>query len=139
MKRTVIIVLVTIAFLVLSGALIGLFLFNKQHNDLKDLKPHFIISAADLQKEFESDETSATSKFSGKIIEVTGIVQIINKGEENTWSIVLKTENDFSSVICTFSPGNEPVNFSPGSEATVRGECSGYLMDVLLNNCVPVK
>ena len=40
-----------------------------------------------------------------------------------------------SSVICTFPKLTDPSKFKTGEEITLRGECSGFLMDVLLNNC----
>ncbi|MCX6330212.1 MAG: hypothetical protein NTZ85_11975 [Bacteroidia bacterium] len=136
MKPSVKISLFVVFFLALSGILIALYLFNMQHKDLQKVKPDFIISAVDLQKAFEENETSAASTYVNKVLEVTGTIESVKTGENNVLSIVLKTGSDLSTVICTFPPETDPAKFTSGKQITVRGECSGFLMDVLLNNCV---
>lgn len=136
MKPSVKISLFVVFFLALAGILIALYLFNMQHKDLQKVKPAFIISAVDLQKAFEENETSAASTYVNKVLEVTGTIASVKKGENNVLSIVLKTGSDLSTVICTFPPETDPAKFTAGNQITVRGECSGFLMDVLLNNCV---
>jgi hypothetical protein len=136
MKPLVKIALFVVFFLALAGILTTLYLYNKQHKDLEKVKPDFVISAVDLQKAFEENETSAASTYTNKVIEVTGTIESVKTGENNVLSIVLKTGNDLSTVICTFTPETDPAKFTPGNQITARGECSGFLMDVLLNNCV---
>jgi hypothetical protein len=136
MKPFVKISLFVVFFLALACILIAIYLFNMQHKNLQKVKPDFVISAVDLQKAFEENETSAASTYVNKVLEVTGIIGSVKTGENNVLSIVLKTGSDLSTVICTFPPGTDPAKFIPGNQITVRGECSGFLMDVLLNNCV---
>ncbi|MCX6333592.1 MAG: hypothetical protein NT092_04720 [Bacteroidia bacterium] len=139
MKLYIKIALWVVFFLALAGILAALYLFNKQHKDLQKTKPDIVISAIDLQKEFESDESGSTAKYVDRIIEVAGTIGSVKSGEENILSVTLKTGSDFSVVICTFPPGTDPSKFIAGNDVSVRGECSGFLMDVLLNNCVVVK
>jgi hypothetical protein len=40
-----------------------------------------------------------------------------------------------SSVICSFQNITDPSKYKTGEEITLRGECSGFLLDVLLKNC----
>lgn len=136
MKTPVKIALFVVFFFALGGILAALYLFNKQHKDLQKVKPDFVISASDLRKAFEENEADASAKYINKVVEVTGIIENFKTGEENVLSIILKTGSDFSSVICTVPSGTYPPHLNPGSEITMRGECSGFLMDVLLNNCV---
>lgn len=136
MKPLIKIALFVVFFIALAGILAGLYMFNKQHDDLNKAKPDYIITAADLQKEFEENESSAASKFTGKILEVSGIISSVKSGEENTISITLKTGSDFSAVICTFPVTADVSKLAEGGQIIIRGECSGFLMDVLLNNCV---
>jgi hypothetical protein len=139
MKTPVKIALAFVSLLILGGILAGLTLFTKKHKDLQKVNPDFVISAVDLQKEFESNESASTAKYVNKIIEVSGTIGSVKSGEENILSVALKTESDFSVVICTFASGADQANFTDGSQVKIRGECSGFLMDVLLNNCVVVK
>lgn len=126
-------------FLGLAGAGIGLYLLKKEHKDLLKVNPDYKITATELQKAFEDNETAATEKYVNSIIEVTGSVESVGTGQNNATNVSLKTGNDLSLIICTFPSEVNSLNISPGSPATVRGECSGYLMDVLLNNCVLIK
>lgn len=117
----------------------GVYLFNKTHADLAYIKPDFKISAAALEKEFEADEASAAAKYINKVIEVTGPVASMAPGDHQNLSISLGTGNPVSAVICTLAKPDDPSKYREGQEITVRGECSGFLMDVLLNNCTVIK
>lgn len=139
MKKPVKIVLISIVVLGVAGLSAGLFLFNKKHSDLNKVKPDFKVEASIIQKEFEENEATATSKYLNKIIEVSGQVQSVKQGDGFASSINLKTGSEMSSVICTFSSSDDISGLAVGRDITVRGECSGFLMDVLLNNCVIVK
>ena len=139
MKPYVKIAMFVVFFIALAGILVALYMFNMQHKDLLKVKPDFVMTAIDLQKEFEDDEIAATSQYVKKIIEVSGTIQSVKPGEDKTLSISLKTGSDLSSVICTFQSVSDPSEFKTGDQITLRGECSGFLMDVLLNNCSVVQ
>lgn len=139
LKPYVKVALFVVFFLALGGILAALWMYNKQHKDLLNVKPDYTVTAVDLQKEFEDAEAAATEKYVNKVIEVTGIIESVKTGEENILSVTLKTGSDFSAVICTFPAGTDHALFSSGNPITLRGECSGFLMDVLLNNCVLFK
>jgi hypothetical protein len=112
MKKSVKIALFAAAFLGLAGISIGLYLFNLQDKNLQKAKPDFVI------------------------IEVTGTIESVKAGEGNITNVALKTGSELSSVICTLSPQSDPATLASGNEVKIRGVCSGFLMDVLLNNCV---
>ena len=139
MKPFVKISLLAITIVGLSGIFAGVYLFNEQHRDLRSSTPDFEITAIGLQKAFDENEAAAASKYVNRIIEVTGTVQSVKSGEQNIASISLQTGSIFSSVICTFVSKSDLSGLVPGTQVTVRGECSGFLMDVLLNNCVLIK
>jgi hypothetical protein len=139
MKKSVKIALVLVAFLGLAGIGVGLYLYNLQDKDLQKAKPDFAITSIDLQRAFEDNEAVSIAKYVNKIIEVTGIIESVKAGEGNITNVALKTGSELSSVICTLSSQSDPAVLVSGREVTIRGECSGFLMDVLLNNCVIVK
>src|SRR5512140_527222 len=139
MKTSVKIALFVVFFMALAGILFGLYMFNLKDKDLQKVKPDFVITASDLQKAFEANETSANTTYLGKVIEVTGTINDVKSGEGNTFNISLKTESPMSSVICTFQSMTGLQNLKSGDQVTIRGQCSGFLMDILLNNCVVVK
>jgi hypothetical protein len=139
MKISVKTVLSAIIFLGLAVIAIGLYLYNKQDKDLQKEKPDFILTSIELQKAFEENETLSIEKYVNKIIEVTGTILSVTAGDGNITNIALETDSDYTSVICTLTSGSEPTVLVPGNEIRIRGECSGFLMDVLLNNCVIIK
>lgn len=121
--------------LITAGVIAGIYLYNKQPINPEKSKPDYVITATGLLKEFENNEAAASAKFVNKIIELTGTIESLNTGNDSTLTIILKTDSDISSVICTFRPSQNHEELKPGAEITVKGECSGFLTDVLLNNC----
>ncbi len=135
MKTYVKVALAVVSLIAIGGILAALYLYNLQHTDTSKAKPDFVISAALLQKEFGDNEKLASEKYISKIVEVSGKISAVKPGENNVTSITLETESPFSSVICTIADGTDISKLAMGNEITIRGECSGFLMDVLLNNC----
>ena len=135
MKTTYKIALLVVFFIALAGIFAALYMYNLQHKDLQKVKPDYVMTATDLQKAFEDDEIAATAKYVKKVIEIRGLIESLKAGEDNTLNISLKTGSDLSSVICTFQSVSDLSGFNPDEQITLRGECSGFLMDVLLNNC----
>jgi hypothetical protein len=139
MKTYVKVALFIVVFIALAIIMASLYFYNLKSKDLAKSKPDYVISSVLLQKEFEDNETTASTKYVNKIIEVTGIISALKPAENKSINITLLTGSDMSSVICTFPEIDDPSYFKPGVEITLRGECSGFLMDVLLNNCTIIK
>lgn len=139
MKTYVKIALFIISFIALSAILAALYFYNLKHTDMAKAKPDFVITASELLKEFEDNETTASAKYINKILEVTGTIASVKPADNNVLNITLFAGSDLSSVICTFNAIGDTAAFNAGDEITLRGECSGFLMDVLLNNCAIIK
>ena len=139
MKTYVKVALFIIVLIALASILAALYMFNMKHTDMAKAKPDVVITATALQKAFEDNETNASTTYTKKIIEVSGKIASVKPGENNTLSISLVTGSDMSAVICTLPAITEQEKFKVGDEITLRGECSGFLMDVLLNNCAAIK
>ncbi len=137
MKSYVKIALFAVLLFVIT-ILIALSLYFKKHSDLSSAKPDYVITATALQSEFEENENAASEKYINKILEVTGTISSVTQADSSNINISLKTGSDISSVICTFA-STDMSKFKTGDEVTIRGECSGVLMDVLLNNCAYIK
>lgn len=130
------IALLILVLLLLAGLGAAIYLYNLKPEDFAKVKPDYVLTSSDLERAFEDDEASASSIYVGTVVEVTGEILTVTEGENNSLNVSLKTGSDFSSVICTFSQVSPDVKMQTGSTATIRGECTGYLMDVLLKNCV---
>lgn len=135
MKTYVKVALFFVTFIALSAILAALYYYNLKSTDMAKAKPEFIVTASFLQKAFEDDETKASVTYINKILEVSGKIASVKPAGNNVVSISLVTESNISSVICTFPAVKDPAIFRVGDEITLRGECSGFLLDVLLNNC----
>jgi amino acid permease len=136
-RNTVFLIAVIIFAIV---AISGYLLYNKPHRDVLKAKADFTISAHELLTEFEADANRATAKYNDKILTVTGKVESV-KVTPSSASIQLSSDGSFYGVNCSFS-NNESSNIleiKPGSEIQVKGECKGYIDDVILNNCFLIK
>ncbi|MBE0654157.1 MAG: hypothetical protein IH594_10190 [Bacteroidales bacterium] len=129
------------AAVVLVIVIAGVYFFNLGSSDLSNAEPDYHLTATELYSEFSSNETRASDTYIDKVIDVTGTVLAKETLKDNIVNISLDSGNPFGSVICTFSGNPEDVlsNIEIGDSLTIRGICSGMLMDVLMNNCVLVK
>jgi hypothetical protein len=139
MKTYVKIALGVVLFVAIAGIGAGLYFYNLKPKNLSSVKPDFVMSSTELQKAFEDNEGAATTKFVSKVIEVSGEIASVKQGENNSINISLRTGSEMSSVICTFPASTKPGELAAGATVTIHGVCSGYLMDVLLNNCAIAK
>lgn len=139
MKTYVKVALFVVSFIALSMILAALYYYNLKQTDMSKAKPDFVISSSLLLKQFTDNETTASAKYINKIIQVSGKISSVEKTANNSVNVSLESGSDLSSVICTFPAVTDPGKFNKGDEITLRGECSGYLMDVLLNNCAVIK
>jgi tRNA_anti-like len=139
MKPFIRIGLIIIFILAVTGILTGLYFYNLKPKDLNNVKPDFTFTAEDFQKAFEEIEKAASAKYINKIIELKGEIVSFKQGENNSFNISLKTGNELSLIICTFPSIPDSTGLKAGGKITIRGVCSGFLMDVLLNNCAIIK
>jgi hypothetical protein len=133
--------LIFVIILGVIGGLIGLYMYNKKNPDLSKVKADYALQVSELVNEFNQDETSASAKYIDKVVEVTGPVASIETISDSTMNITLANVDQMSGVICTFHGITQPSSneIKEGEIITVRGVCSGMLMDVLLNDCVIAK
>lgn len=125
--------------IILHSVFIGIYFYNKTQDDLTSAKPDYIITADALGKEFSSNETVADTKYTGKTVELTGQIGSIVVRDDMVISILLNTSEQNSSVICNLAQPAAQDVLKTSQHIRIRGEVSGYLMDILLNNCVVVR
>ena len=131
------VLLVVINVVVLSGVSVALYLYNKPHADVSGMTPELRVSAMDLYKAFQKDETAANRQFGDKVIAVTGAIAAEDV-TDSTASLQLTTNDPAGSVNCAFVGGKKEKGSLParGSVVTVKGRCTGFLQDVNLVDCV---
>lgn len=130
-------ILIALAVCAVAGAAVGYYMWNKPHKDMTKAEADFTLDADALFSEFEADEDAANTKYLGKVIEVSGTVAQVLPSEKTT--VVLETENGIFGVRCeldTFSNVDFP-EYQPGDVVSLKGNCTGFLGDVVLVRCVP--
>jgi hypothetical protein len=129
-----------ISILLIIGVLalfIGYKIYNKPHLNVAQESADIRRTANMLLADFSTDETKANTKYLDKIIAVKGIVSSADLESEKR-SITLLTTDNFGSVICYLTEDNSQ-NSMPikvGQAITLKGICTGFLMDVILVKCV---
>lgn len=98
------------------------------------------LAADEIIALFQGNELQATATYTNKIIEVHGTIKEISF-LNNRKTIILKSEKFKENfIICDMSPLNEKkVNsLIVGDTITLKGICKGYLLDLILLNCIPI-
>ena len=136
MKTKLAIVAGSVIVLILCGAL-GWYLYNKPHKGVADIGADIHITAADLYNDFQHDETLANKKYLNKVIEVTGNVSDI-QNVNGSQIILLNSNEDAGGVSCQLAndENNKKITVKKSATITVKGKCTGYLIDVNLVDCV---
>lgn len=132
-------ILIALFIFLTIGVVIAYYLYNLKPADMNRIKPDYILSSDALLKEFEENEAVANKKYINRVVEVTGEISSIISGENNSLNVSLKPAGNISSVICTFASKDDLEGYEPGQKISIRGECSGYLLDVLINRCRVIK
>ncbi len=125
--------------LLVVGLLVGAYAwkeYNRGHEAMSSVKAEASASATDICAAFSTDETAANTQYLGKTISVKGIVASTTD-EEGSTTINL-VGSDTGSVACKLDPLAQHARktFQAGEEITVKGICTGYLMDVVMERCV---
>jgi hypothetical protein len=111
--------------------------YHRKPADTKYLPEQEKIEAMTLVKEFTTDETTANRLYNDKVVSVKGtVLKIENNGDVR--DIVLGNETSPQGVICEFQAKHkkEADKIRPGQQITVKGVCTGMLLDVVLVRCV---
>lgn len=100
------------------------------------------LTAEHLLQAFQADEQAATEKYVGttdQAVQVSGTIRSMEPQEGNRLNLVLETGDALAGVICEFAADDVPSTWRPGAQVTIRGICTGLLMDVVLVRCKAVQ
>jgi hypothetical protein len=124
------------AFLLLCVAVWGVVQVMKPHRNVASEQTEATMSAKALYNEFESNEKEAGKKWIGKVIEVSGI--IISASETDKYVSINLGGTADGGINCSLLKKdlNAGDKFNPGDKITIKGKCTGFLMDVNLVDCI---
>jgi len=135
-RYAIIIVLIVIVI----GAGVGLKMFFKPHADVNKMKADFKVEAAGLIDEFQREEEAATTKYSEKVLEISG--KLASKNQLPNGTTLLMLEDEMQGISCQLDSdwvaANRAVieSLEAGSPVTVKGICKGYLMEIKVSPAV---
>lgn len=138
MSRTLKLIFGFLLCLLVMAGLILLFLFYAPEKNLQRQEADLKITATELYTQYEANENAGNQKYIDRIIDVTGEVAEISTDENGAVVVILRQPDDFSGVLCTLEASERGAakKLEIGKTATIRGFCTGMLMDVVLNKCV---
>jgi hypothetical protein len=122
--------------LIIGGLLAFKFMTPKGPLDIHSAPTEITINAGSLYAAFESDETAANGTYAGKVLEVSGALSAITQDDAGNYVMNLTADSPMGQVVCNLSP-NEPrpaTDTAIGQMITIKGVCTGYLFDVVLDN-----
>ena len=135
--------------LAITGITVFLYVFvlliNKGHIDYSKAKADYTISAEALYNDFKTNKTEAQTKYTGKVVELTGAISKIENIADTAKVVVFVfSEDDFgdAGVRCLILPAfiKDLSAYSAGNDVKIKGFCSGYdETDVKLDNCSIIK
>ena len=131
---------IIIPVILLTGALYIFKEYVRAPADLSGINPIEKLEAAQLLNAFEEDETIGNEKYSGKVVEVSGVISSIHNEADTLVRVVLETGNPIHQINCTLASTENPKSkdYKSNQVIIIKGICAGYLMDVELNRCVIV-
>ena len=132
-------ILIIVSILIVAGAAIGYYMYNKPRTGVAGLEPAHNVHAKEIFDEFQSDENAANAKYLGKVVEVSGTVQAFEEDQNGNFSVAMETGSDMGVVSCQFDKREDKPTLAAGATVRIKGYCSGLLLDVVLVDCEIVK
>lgn len=123
----------------------GLSEYNRTNEDLSSVKADINISATELIREYEANDSVANLKFLGKIVEIDGNIKKAEADDNGIYTVIIGDTSSLSSVRCAMDSthNGDAAHLTQGSSIKMRGACTGFMKDdmglgsdVILNRCV---
>jgi tRNA_anti-like len=127
-------IFIAFGILAILGAAYAYYLWNKPHKDMNRASADLTIGAAELMKNYSD------SLYLNKTIQVTGIIKEVVNENENI-SIKLETGDSTAFVSCDLDKfsNQKTKEYQVGERVTMKGICTGQLIDLVIDSCVPVE
>jgi hypothetical protein len=128
-------ILLVLGAVLIGAAIYGWKEYHRQHKETADLAAAFSVPAPTLVKAFQDDENKANKQYNDKVINVSGTVVKVDHND-STQTVQLDGQS-MGGVICQFeaSHGGDLKALRPGQPVTIKGVCTGMLLDVVLVRC----
>lgn len=140
MKKTLKIVLVVVLIGACIGGFIAYKMWNKPFDDVTDMEG-IAVNADALYKAFETNEQTANTTYVGKVVEVSGTVGDIETSDTIARVMLTFPDAMIGAVRVTLDTRHlaDAKAVKTGDQATFKGFCNGFLMDVEIKDGVFIK
>jgi hypothetical protein len=125
---------------VIAAVAIYVFVYNKPHPDYEKMTPVFTLTAADLYKEFKADAPGANKKYTGQLIELSGVQGKTEVSDSLIVVVFVFNQGAFGDegIRCSVLPDQKDVarKLKTGDPIRIKGYCTGFNdTDVILEQC----
>ncbi len=133
--------LIAVAFVFLAaGVIVYIFVYNKPHKDYERASPDFELTAEELYLAFISDRAEAESLYNGKVLQLTGQVDDVEKIDDMVIVVFAFSEGFFGleGVRCTMLENHheKALSLQSGDSVIIKGFCAGFSdSDVIMEHC----
>lgn len=130
MKKLLKILLVLIVLGIIGGVAGYHFIYNKPHPNIEKQKPDYKLTAQNLFDAYRNDESGASEKYNGKVIEITGYVTAVERANDLIIAVFGLDEGIFGvegirlTMLDHHSEAIENHNLS--GKITIKGLNDGY-------------
>lgn len=134
-------ILAIVAVLLIIGAAVGYYMWNKPHRTAEDEKPVATLTADELFNQFNTDATGSNAKYLDKVIQVSGVVNSVKTTEANETKIALQTPDEMgiAEISVILKAGEKADQIKDGTTVVLKGICSGFNTDVELRQAVIIQ
>ena len=127
--------------IVIAGTAFGFYQYFRKPADIRTLQADFTITASGIVADYNNDENAANAKYLDKVICVKGKVSETKISTEGQCTVFLDSGDPLAAITCSFyeDEATAAKKLHPGEPVTIKGKCTGKLMDVVLNKCSLIK
>ena len=127
MKSCFRIVLIFAAILLIAALWFYFAIYKKPHVDYLKEEAEMEIRGEDLFNEYVADPLAAAKKYNGKVLIVTGTVDILEEAEDMNTAVMIFEEGFFGyeGVRITLLEGQEQ-KVTLGEDMRLKGYCTGF-------------
>lgn len=137
MKKKIILFIFLLILISAVATLYYIFIYAANHRRSVNDEQCIEVTAIQLVNDYQTNETAANTKYLNKAIKITGIVGEVNKDQLGKTTITIKSNDAFANVFCTvLATTKHPP--AVGASIIVKGFCTGFLSDVVINEAVVV-
>ncbi len=131
-RKTVSGVLGLLLIVVLIASGIVIYLYNKPGRSAASEKG-VGVTAADLATAYSKDEAAANKVYLDKTLDVKGVISEVTTNQQAKTVVTLEG-TDMAGVQCTLLETTD--GLKKGDSIHLKGICTGFLTDVVIDRCV---